>query len=294
MKRYALLVDVANCSQCHACVLACKDEHYGNDFPPYTAAIKELGQNWITMRIDERGSGSKVRSICQPELCRHCAEPQCVASAGAAVTRRDDGIVLINPSRVKGNRALVAACPYNAISWNDETEQPQKCTLCAHLLDAGETTPRCVEACPNGTISFGDLNDPGSEVSRLVGLHPELAEQNSVVRYYNIPGRFAVGSVYTSEADVAEGALVELLEEGVPIAHTQTNGFGDFRIEDIPDKASIAHTQTNGFGDFRIEDIPENERKRYSIRITLEGYNPCLLDVSPAGDTCWEEILLQR
>ena len=267
MKKYALLVDESSCSQCHACMLACKDEHFGNDFPPYTLGIQELGEDWIRMFIEERGSGSLVRMACRPEYCRHCEDPDC-AKKSEAVSKRADGAVLIDPAKAMGDRALTEACPYHAIVWNSEKALPQKCTLCAHLLDAGEKEPRCVEACPNGTLCFGDLNDPGSDAARLVKAVPELAEQSGVVRYYNRPGRFIAGSVYLSESEVAECAEVQLLEDGNTIKKTQTNGFGDFRFDKLP------------------------ENKQFGIKVSMEGKEPLLLEANTEKDVCWEEILL--
>jgi Fe-S-cluster-containing dehydrogenase component len=68
--------------------------------------------------------------------------------------KRADGIVLIDPEKSVGQRSLVAACPYGAIWWNAEKNLPQKCTLCAHLLDTGWKAPRCVQACPTGALSI--------------------------------------------------------------------------------------------------------------------------------------------
>ena len=268
MKNYVLLVDVGKCTQCHACVLACKDEHFGSDYPPYTLGQQELGEHWINMRIEERGSGSKVRAVCWPELCLHCKTPACMDN-NPAVTKNSDGIVLIDQAAAKGNRTLADACPYNAIAWNGELSLPQKCTLCAHLLDAGDV-PRCVESCPNGTMLFGDLSDAGSEVSRVVAGVPELRAQDSIVRYYNKPGRFAAGSVYHSESEVAAGAAVKLIAGGAVIAETITNGFGDFRFDCLPDS------------------------KECQIEITCDGYETLLLSADAENDVCWEEIFTAK
>ena len=90
-----------------------------------------------------------------------------------AVYRRPDGIVIIDPERSKGQKAIAEACPIGAVYWNDELGLPQKCTMCAHLLDKGYAAPRCVEACPNDALHFGDLDDPGSGISLAI-------ERNSV------------------------------------------------------------------------------------------------------------------
>jgi len=268
VKKYVMLVDASKCTQCHNCVLACKDEHFGNDFPPYTLGIQELGEAWINMHIEERGSGSKVRMTSWPELCRHCDDPECVKASPAAY-KREDGIVLIDPVKAKGDKALPGVCPHHAIAWNGERDIPQKCTFCAHLLDAGEPVPRCVEACPTGALIFGDINDPDSEAARVIRQDPEqFSDCRGAVRYFGRPGRFIAGSVYLSEAEVAEGAEVRLLEDNQLVARTRTNGFGDFRFDKLPDD------------------------RQYQIKISLEGFGPLLLAADTAKDVCWEEITL--
>ena len=291
MKNYILLVDMANCSQCHACLLACKDEHFGNDFPPYTLGIQELGENWVNMHIEERGAGSKLRIACWPEFCRHCGDPDC-AKASNAVSRRPDGIVLIDPSGSVGDRSLIDACPNRAVVWNDEKGLPQKCTLCAHLLDAGETAPRCVEACPNGTLSFGDLNDTECEVARLVRENPELAGQSSVVRYYNRPGRFIAGSVYLSETEAAEGADVELFDAGECDSSPVSSAQQDHYATPQGGGSLISRVRTNGFGDFKFSNLPDN--KQYRVTISLDGFTPLTLGADTADDVCWEDITLKQ
>jgi Fe-S-cluster-containing dehydrogenase component len=266
MKRYVILVDVEKCTFCYNCVLACKDEHTWSDRMPVAASQQELEQHWIKMHEEERGSGSKVCMTCYPVTCRHCVQPDC-EKASPAVYKRDDGIVIIDPVKAKGEKSLLKACPYGSITWNKELELPQKCTFCAHLLDAGELVPRCVEACPVGALIFGDANDPNSEVSKLLKEHPEQAAETSGLRYINMPGKFIAGSVYLSETEVAKGAEVQLLDGDTLVAKTQTNGFGDFKFDNLPDNM------------------------RYQIKISLEGFKPLTLIADTAKDVCWEEIM---
>ena len=268
MKKYMMVIDKARCTQCYNCVLACKDEHFGNDFLPYTAAQQELEEKWIDLEIHERGAESKVRVECWPEVCRHCNEPEC-AKRSAAVYKRPDGIVIIDPEKAKGDKALVDACPYGAIKWNEEKGLPQKCTMCAHLLDAGEAQPRCVEACPAAAMFFGDANDTESEVAKLIAAHPEAEVKGSVV-YINPMGCFVAASVYVSDAEaVAEGAKVSLKKDGAVVAETVTNGFGDFRLDDIP------------AGELTME-------------ISLAGYETLTVSLPADGDPCFEELTLRK
>jgi formate-dependent nitrite reductase membrane component NrfD/ferredoxin len=84
---------------------------------------------------------------------------------------RPDGIVDFDKSICIGCKACIAACPYDAIFINPEDHAAEKCNFCAHRLDLG-LEPACVVVCPTEAILVGDLNDPTSTVSHLVGRTP--------------------------------------------------------------------------------------------------------------------------
>ena len=149
----------------------------------------------------------------------------------------------------------------------------QKCTFCAHLLDAGWKEPRCVEACPTGTLIFGDLDDPGSDVSkaweRAVPMHPEygLGEK---VRYIGLPANFVAGAVVLADTDeCAAGVTVSL------------QGDGESKT-----------TTTDGFGDFEFEGLPSN--KDYNITISAPGYSTRGLAVKTYASVYLGDIFLER
>ena len=194
------VIDVSKCNGCHNCQVACKDEHCGNDWSPIAAPQPETGHFWC--RVDERVRGSvpKVRVAYRAEHCNHCVDAPCMEAAPGAVYRRDDGLVIIDPDAAKGNRALVDACPFGAIYWNDELGLPQKCTGCAHLLDDGWEAPRCVDACATGAMRFGDEADFAGEIASAEVLRPDLALGQRVY-YLNLPKRFVAGMAYDPEAD---------------------------------------------------------------------------------------------
>jgi Fe-S-cluster-containing dehydrogenase component len=267
MKSYVLLVDVDKCTQCYNCVLSCKDEHFGNEFLPISTGCQELGQNWLDIKIEERGGQDKILVSCWPEGCRHCEDPEC-ARKSDAVYKREDGIVIMDPVKAKGQKELLGACPYHAVSWNSEKGLAQKCTMCAHLLDNGETQPRCVEACPTTTLVFGDANDPQSQVSKIIADHDELKAQTGIVRYFNKTGRIVTGSVYLSEKEVAEAAEVRLLEGDKVTARTVTNGFGDFVFKNLP------------------------EGRAYTLQIEHAGFPPQVMECNPEQDFIFQEIYL--
>jgi Fe-S-cluster-containing dehydrogenase component len=277
MARLGLLIDVTKCSGCHNCFLACRDEYYGNDYRPYSAAQPLEGQYWMQIKEIERGSYPKPKLDYIPTPCVHCADAPCIdVAADNAVYRRADGFVIIDPDKAKGQKAIVNACPYRVIYWNQELEIPQKCTMCAHMLDQGEKEPRCVEACPTGALTFGDLDDPGSTISKYVAekkieaFHPEYGTEPTVM-YVGIPKRFVAGEVVRDDVrgECAEGARVTLEGEGVEL-----------------------ETQSDSYGDFEFEGLDKN--KAYRITVSLDGYASQAFEVDTHKDVDLGEIILER
>ncbi|MDR0852195.1 MAG: oxidoreductase [Clostridiales Family XIII bacterium] len=276
--RYGIAVDTAKCMACYCCFTVCKDEHCGFA-GKYSAAQPMMGQFWINIVERERGDSSrrtKVETI--PLLCSHCEDPACLkASRDGAVYKREDGIVIIDPEKSKGQSAIVEACPTGAVFWNEELEIPQKCTMCAELLDDPEylaylgdpklKRPRCVEACPNRALIFGDLDDPDSDINKFIAAGKVtplsgLEGQKTNVVHLNIPTVFLAGTVYrpVAEEEVAIGAKVKLTS-----AETE----------------EVWETETNYFGDWEVEGLPKN--KPIDIEITFDGFET--VNLSAVTDT---------
>ena len=102
MNKWNLIVDVAECTNCNLCTLAAMDEYVGNDFPGYSAPMPKHGHKWINILQKERGQMPEIDIAYVPTLCNHCDNAPCVAKGGGAVTKRDDGIVLIDPVKAQG------------------------------------------------------------------------------------------------------------------------------------------------------------------------------------------------
>lgn len=277
MARLGLLIDITKCNGCHNCFLACRDEYYDNDYSPYSAPQPLEGQHWMQIKEIERGEYPKPKLDYIPLPCLHCEEAPCItAAADEAVYRREDGIVLIDPVKAKGQRGIVTSCPYRVVFWNAELELPQKCTLCAHLLDKGEKEPRCVEACPTGALVFGDLDDPESSIAKLTAesdvevYHPEYGTAPRV-KYIGIPKRFIAGEVVRDDlrGECAEGAKVTLEGPGGP-----------------------RETYSDSYGDFEFEGLEKNAT--YTLRVELPGYEPRVLQVVTNKDVVLGEIVLSR
>lgn len=195
-KRYGMVIDLQRCVACRACTVACKQE---NKTPPnifYTFVSEE-----------ELGQYPSVRRLNIPAPCFHCENPPCVPACPIDATwkRTEDGIVVVDYERCQGIGFCVDACPYGkrfmdtGENYHEEPnefdrtpspeykenrvrrpEQPpigkvRKCTFCLHRQDEnGEylSPPACVQTCMGKAIHFGDLNDPASEVSRLLKNRP--------------------------------------------------------------------------------------------------------------------------
>jgi Fe-S-cluster-containing dehydrogenase component len=265
--RYGIAIDSKMCMSCYCCYMACKDEHCGYDSALH-AKQPMMGQFWIDIREWERGDNSRrIKTATVPTPCSHCKDPECMKAAkGGALYKRDDGIVIIDPVKAKGQREIADACPIGAVYWNEELQLPQKCTMCAELLDDPEylsylgdkklKIPRCVEACPNKALIFGDLDDPMSEINRVIRENrvtqlPGLEGRETNVVHLNIPTVFLAGTVYYPKEldEVCCGAMVKLT---------------------CRETGETWEAETNYFGDWEVEWLPKE--KHFDIQISADGY----------------------
>ncbi len=255
MSQKIFVIDIARCSGCYNCQLACKDEHCGNDWRPYAAPQPPTGQFWCRVKEFSHGSIPKLRLHYEPRLCGHCDKPACVAACpqGAIDKRDKDGLVIIDPDTCVGCGVCEQSCPHGAITVDSFAHIAQKCTGCAHLLDNGAKLPRCVEACPTGAMQFGEESDFDPAL-----LKKALRRGNAY--YLNIPGRFIAGTVYDPVS-----------EEVVIGAKCSLNGMGRFY-----------EAVTDDFGDFWFENLPED--MRFTLHIEAPGYAKKSFDALSTGE----------
>ena len=243
MKKWNLIVDVANCSNCNNCAMAVKDEYDGNEFPGYSLPQPRHGHHWINIQHRDRGSGSLMDVAYLPTTCNQCDDAPCVAAAeNGAVYKRPDGIVMIDPVRSKGQKQLIAACPYGHIWWNEDLNVPQKYSLDAHLLDKGWKEPRISQVCASGCMSIVKCEDAEmqdkAKAEQLERLQPELGTKPRIwyKNLYRFTKEHIAGSVATMINGLEEACVeaeVKLMREGSIVAEQTTDYFGDFKFDGL-------------------------------------------------------------
>jgi phenylacetyl-CoA:acceptor oxidoreductase subunit 1 len=217
--RWGMVVDLSKCVRCHSCISACRNEH----FMPMRVTWNKL--------IAVEGYDHGVPNLMTYSVrCNHCKDAPCVdVCPSSASQKREDGIVWIDQDKCVGCRYCVIACPYQnrtflskdkdtgwfpgegltAIEkagkkiYPHQTGTTEKCNFCMERIDSGlkkglkpgvdrDATPACVNMCPSRALKFGDLDDPESEVSKLIRdrkgfqLHPEYETDPSI---YYIDGK---------------------------------------------------------------------------------------------------------
>jgi NAD-dependent dihydropyrimidine dehydrogenase PreA subunit len=174
------------------------------------------------------------------------------------VYRREDGLVIIDSEKAKGRKELVDACPYGAVYWNPELELAQKCTGCAHLLDAGYAKPRCVEICPTEALTFGEEEEMADLTEGATVLKPETGLKPQVY-YRNIPGQFIAGTVYDPvEKEVIIGARVRAITGG-KLYMTHTDEFGDFWFRDLAVGVFDVYIEAKGYKEKAFKGLRTRE-----------------------------------
>ena len=277
MTRWGFVIDISKCNACYCCFIACKDEYWDNEYPPFTTSQPRHGQFWMNLAKNERGKYPYVKVAYMPIPCMHCEDAPCVEAAkDGAVYRRPDGIVVIDPQKAAGQKQLVESCPYDAIFWNEETNLPQKCTFCVHRLEAGEI-PRCVQACPSECIYFGNLDDVQSDIAKLIKstgaevYHPEWNTKPGVyyVDLYKMTKHFIAGTVIYGDTDeCAENVTVTL----------STNG-------------KSTEIKTNNYGNFEFDGL---DAGKYTVKLGSDGYSPQSIDVDLKTDSYLGDIVLAK
>ncbi|HTS42126.1 MAG TPA: 4Fe-4S dicluster domain-containing protein [Xanthobacteraceae bacterium] len=258
MKKWNLIVDVAECTNCQLCTLAVMDEYVGNEWPGVAAPMPRHGHRWIDILQKERGQAPMIDVAFVPTMCNHCDDAPCMkADKSGAIVKRDDGIVIVDPVKAKGRKDLVGACPYGHIWWNEELQIPQAWPFDAHLLDQGWQQTRGHQACPTGAMRVIKVED--DEMARMVReqalevMQPELGSKPRI--YYKNLWRYSkcfIGGSVSGETngmvDCVEGANVRLLKGDELVAETMTDNYGDFKFDRLDENSGLYTVQISASG----------------------------------------------
>lgn len=159
--RYGFVIDQRKCIGCHACTTACKSE---NEVPV------GVFRTWV--KYVESGTFPNARRHFSVLRCNHCEDAPCVNICPTqALFKRDDGIVDFDHRKCIGCKACMQACPYDALYIDPDSNTAAKCNYCVHRVEQ-DLLPACVVVCPEKAIIAGDIDDPTSEIARLIGTEP--------------------------------------------------------------------------------------------------------------------------
>ncbi|HEY6861074.1 MAG TPA: 4Fe-4S dicluster domain-containing protein [Pseudolabrys sp.] len=256
MTRWAMVADLERCVGCQTCTAACR----------HTNATSPAVQ-WRKVLDIEVGSYPNVSRVFVPVGCQHCADPPCMHVCPTTATRqRPDGIVTIDYALCIGCAYCEVACPYQARflvhephfaygpAMQNEVERTdaarlgvaQKCTFCSDRIDFGiengltpgvdpRATPACVNACIADALHLGDIDDPNSNVSRL------LREQKSFRMHAELgtdPGfHYVYGKANDAEA------------QGSAVTPVVASAAGELRTRDV-EPARQQHWDWKAAGNF--------------------------------------------
>jgi len=187
--KWGMAIKIGNCKDgCTECITACDNIHNVPDIPDPKHEIKWIWDANYEEVFPEQDSpyiANSLKSLPVLVLCNHCLKPPCCRVCPTGATwKRADGIVMMDYHRCIGCRYCMAGCPYGARSFNWVDPRPyiktlnpdyptrtkgvvEKCDFCEERLAKG-LIPACVEACTEKVLVFGDLNDPNSDIRKLL------------------------------------------------------------------------------------------------------------------------------
>ncbi len=251
----AFVIDLSICNGCYCCQIACKDEHVGNDWTPYAKPQPDTGQFWLKMDEKVRGTVPKVKVSYTPLMCTHCDDAKCMeACKTGGIYRREDGMIIIDPAKCTGCKDCLDACPSHSIYFNEGLNIAQKCTGCSHLIDDGWDVPRCVDSCPTEAIRYGEESELKELIDKAEPLNNGCGKGR--VFYRNLPRKFVGGTVYDPvEKEVVIGATCTLRDEDGATHIVETNNFGDFWFNGLPDGHSYSLKIQKGSASMSVDDI---------------------------------------
>ena len=208
---HGILVDVTRCKACEKCVYACTER---NGLDRWAAEHDRattrdgLSAHRLSTILDV-GDGRFAR-----KSCMHCLEPSCVSAClVGGLTKQPDGPVIYDADKCIGCRYCMLSCPFHIPRYQWEKTVPYviKCDMCADRL-AQNKLPACVEACPEGALTFGDRDKLLQEARKRISSHPDQY-QNHIWGEKEFGG---TSVMYISDVDLASLGWPEPEPSSIP------------------------------------------------------------------------------
>ncbi len=208
-----MVINLDRCIGCQSCSAACRAEN-----------LTERGMLWQTVLSQEGGDYPSVWRTFIPKPCMQCEDAECVrVCPTGASAKRPDGIVTIDSQKCIGCEYCILACPFKSRSLKKGTSYfssytllevagvknqkmsnvVSKCDFCQARLEQG-LRPACVSNCLTDAMIFGDLEDPKSDIAKV------LSGRNGQV-YQMLPVKGVKPSVFYTSNKAIIGEDLEVI-----------------------------------------------------------------------------------